>query len=1532
MLRSIFTRLSVAMLLCMMSLSYISAQATVVETDCLCSTDGENFEQTLTFTAAPSEIWTFVSANNFFQSVNPFVDFTEGMLITEVPLNSGNYELTGFRASGELASITLMNNGEEFTLELNNICTFPEIVGDSFVCEGSGPQTYAAEGFGVVPIWTVSPPVAVLSSTFDLVIDWSAAAPGIYTIEAAGGYTIGLATFCPETISFEVEVSENNVATQLACNNNLNISLNGACELQIVADMILEGDDINNDAFDVVIRTSPTGEPLTNQMVTQEYLGVSLFVEVRQQCGGNGCWGNLVVEDKSAPALTCPADIILSCEDSADPLISGLPLPDGVVALLQDDGSFIVEDFDFCGDATLRFQDELVDNMLCEGPFGSIIERIWILTDVSGNTSTCSQFISVERADLDQVITFPPNFDNAFPGANPSLEACGDFPRLDNGHPSPDFTGRPEGVFCANVTVEFEDTVLEVCGTESFKLIRRWVIQDICGGADDVLVFNQYITLEDTIAPEVSVPDNSIIVEASGHTCISDIIIPDPSMFVEDCSEWDYTVGFSLTDEKDDPDAVFQTDGIVFDSQQGLFVIENIEALNDTIWIVYLIEDVCGNLSTATSEIVVIDIEEPVAVCDLNTNVGLNEFGVGHAGVSTFDDGSFDNCSLDRILIRRVDGDPCGNNTAEFSEEVTFCCEDVGQTIQVMLRVYDAAGNHNECTVNVTVQDNIPPTLVSCPGPRTIDCDENIDDLGLFGSPVFTDECGFNVTRVDVPLSIGTCGSGSIIRRTFTATDFDGNTTSCVQILTLEDSDPFDENDIDFPDDIDMFDGCPDTDLSPENLPAGFNMPVFDEGPCDMTAASFKDAFFFDVDDVCVKVLRRWTVIEDCTDQIFTHTQTIRVSNTVAPEITCDNITITDGSSADCQATVQIIPVAMDDCTDTEDLIWTYRVNGGPVINGSQLLDNFAGGTHSVVWNAEDECGNIGSCTSTFTIDDNKNPTPICLESIITTIDEDGLTSEIWANDFIKEVFDNCSASEDITISFASDQVTGAMVFDCSDIPSGIVDSILIDLFITDEAGNQEFCSSTLILQDNNDVCEDVIEEDEDEDENDDEDESDDEEDDEDESDDEEDDDNEDDEEDDDNDDDGPGRASISGQVYSENNIVMPEVEINLSGEVPGYPISLLSDDNGIFAFNDVELYQNYSLSAFYDGSHLDGVSTLDLVLIQKHILGTELLDSPYKIIAADANNSMTVTAVDLIELRKLILGVYDELPQNEAWRFVDESFVFSDPITPFPFEENVNINDIDQDQTAKDFIAIKVGDVNNTSGYNGGGLIDERSDVSVNWLIENQDYESGDKLEIDIVSDSDMDLEGFQLSYNFNNLQVDAIVPGKLTVHENQYHKSDKNLKLSWYDQSPVNVNKGDVLFTLVATMEGIGTLASEFVQQNNDLLAESYTRVKGEIVINRINTLIQNNKDEGFVMYQNVPNPFSDITNINFNLPSDQNVTLTVMDYSGKVLFNRVQYFKKGMNRFEISADEIGSSGLLYLTIQTEVHRATQRILVLK
>jgi len=144
-------------------------------------------------------------------------------------------------------------------------------------------------------------------------------------------------------------------------------------------------------------------------------------------------------------------------------------------------------------------------------------------------------------------------------------------------------------------------------------------------------------------------------------------------------------------------------------------------------------------------------------------------------------------------------------------------------------------------------------------------------------------------------------------------------------------------------------------------------------------------------------------------------------------------------------------------------------------------------------------------------------------------------------------------------------------------------------------------------------------------------------------------------------------------------------------------------------------------------------------VLISKHILGIEPLGSPFKLIAADANKSGSVTTADIIAFRKLILGIDTALANNTSWRFIDKSHVFPNPFIPFspapPESKKLqtgadNINGLD-------FTAVKVGDVNGTAAPNArtGG---ERSQGVYSLEVPGQTVQQGETIEVAVGNTQD--------------------------------------------------------------------------------------------------------------------------------------------------------------------------------------------------
>ncbi|GIV32807.1 MAG: hypothetical protein KatS3mg031_0342 [Chitinophagales bacterium] len=141
----------------------------------------------------------------------------------------------------------------------------------------------------------------------------------------------------------------------------------------------------------------------------------------------------------------------------------------------------------------------------------------------------------------------------------------------------------------------------------------------------------------------------------------------------------------------------------------------------------------------------------------------------------------------------------------------------------------------------------------------------------------------------------------------------------------------------------------------------------------------------------------------------------------------------------------------------------------------------------------------------------------------------------------------------------------------------------------------------------------------------------------------------------------------------------------------------MITGDSGEYHFI-VWAGGNYVVEPFHDDDPAvtQGVSTADIVFIRRHILGTEDLSSPYKIIAADANGSASISTLDIVITRSVILGSTAAFSNGRIWEFVRSDQIFPDPLSPFPFESTRTYTSLLADQYGQNFIAVKLGDVNN--------------------------------------------------------------------------------------------------------------------------------------------------------------------------------------------------------------------------------------------
>ncbi len=1190
----------------------------------------------------------------------------------------------------------------------------------------------------------------------------------------------------------------------------------------------------------------------------------------------NQCWGYLLVEDKLDPTIVC-TDVTVFCNEGTSPNdLSNAGLPGYPTTFDNCDPSL---DYDY---------NDVVVDLDCDTYLNGIyitgaIERTWTVTDDHGNSSSCTQKVYLQRATLYDV-AFPPNFD----GYDQPVLNCTDNP--DNvaatGYPTLNGVDILYKGSC-EMSATYEDQVIPQCGG-SFKVLRKWTIIDWCGTApvnypgnlygngEGVLIHTQILKYLDEVAPFISCAAD-ITLSTSNSSCTASTILP-PATISDNCS--DFTVQ-TIT-----PNGTINGNGgAAYNLPYG------------TSTITYVATDACGNVSECTLDVTVEDNVAPIAVCDLNTTVSLGFDGTAEVCYATFDDGSYDNCGDIDLSIRRMD-----SPAAPFTDCIGVFCSDLAGPVQVILKVVDGSGNANTCMVNLEVEDKIDPIII-CPTDKVLDCTDDYTNTALTGTATANDNCGIASIDYTDNANINDCGEG-IVFRTFTATDNQGQTVSCVQKITLVNGNPFFITDTDatnanpndgivWPKDYTTTNCVSDINtLDPENLPVTYNEPHVFESNCSMIGVSHHDKLLDLNAPACFKIIRTWKVIDWCqfdpnsnsTVGYWEYNQVIRVVDEEAPVIAGPADVLVDNFTSNCGAQyVDIVVATATDCannvTITNDS--PYAVAGGADASGS-----YPNGTTTVTFTAMDHCGNASTYSFDVKVVDGKKPTPVCLNGLSVDLMPNSGMVTLWASDFESgSSYDNCTAYNDLEVSFSSDVSNKYKQFTCLELGTNIV-----QIWLTDEAGNQDYCETYVIVQDNMGACSN-----------------------------------------------NPLNAYIEGNIEDETGQDVEDVEVEIAGS---NAIPYMTGNDGEYLFNNLALGSNYNVAPEKDVNPLNGVSTFDLVLISQHILGMQDLGSPYKMIAADANNSGTITTLDLVQLRRLILNIDQSFANNTSWRFVDKNFVFPNSENPFAtaFPEVIAINNLTQNEIA-DFVAVKVGDVNCSAIPNNMlGSLTRNADGTLLFSLEDKKFTADETFTVDFKAKDFKEVLGYQFTLGFdaNVLEVNDVKAGSLkNITEGNFGLTMLNegiITSSWNDFDLTSVDDNEVLFSIEFTALANGQL-SELLE-----ITSKVTRAEAYAGNNQLDVSLVFNSEEGtttvgraFDLYQNQPNPVVNATTIAFNLPTAANATLTISDISGRTLKVINQDFAQGYNEISIEKGDLNVSGILYYRLDTPNDSATKKMILI-
>ena len=595
----------------------------------------------------------------------------------------------------------------------------------------------------------------------------------------------------------------------------------------------------------------------------------------------------------------------------------------------------------------------------------------------------------------------------------------------------------------------------------------------------------------------------------------------------------------------------------------------------------------------------------------------------------------------------------------------------------------------------------------------------------------------------------------------------------------------------------------------------------------------------------------------------------------------------------------------MANITDNGD--GTYSLDGSFPIITSAMGDNIY---HAVRVLFTDGCGNQVSETLVFDVIDCKGPAPICINGLTATLmpqADGGCAMTIWASDFEGSPIYDCTGQGPVTNADGLPRVTKYAIYRAADVeanPNFVPHPTSTGLILTqddeqttvvyvhafDEEGNYDYCETYVLVQPHT-SCN------------------------------------------------GPDNATIAGVIATANSETIEGVEVSINGAAQ---MSMTTATDGAFAFQVLELGGDYTVTPYHNDNPLNGVSTFDIVLISKHILNVDPLDTPYQRLAADVNNSETITTLDMIQIRKLILNITTAFTNNTSWRFIPANYVFPNELNPWQetFPELININNLSQALVNADFIGVKTGDVNGNAQANALAGDDRTLNGVFHLQAEDIAMKAGNTYTVAFTSDQIGNIEGYQATLQLSGAELIDIEYGLATAENfGLRYAAEGQITTSWNQSSSLTglsggqtggkANAEEVLFSLVIRPIADAQL-SEVVSVNSRYTAAEAYR-SGELTGLGIEFINGDALQSVFTLYQNTPNPFTAATLIGFNLSEDASATVTINDASGRVLTIIKGDYAAGYNSINVTKQMIqGATGVLSYTVTTDNHTATKQMIV--
>ncbi|MFT5911340.1 MAG: hypothetical protein ACI9XO_002870 [Paraglaciecola sp.] len=231
----------------------------------------------------------------------------------------------------------------------------------------------------------------------------------------------------------------------------------------------------------------------------------------------------------------------------------------------------------------------------------------------------------------------------------------------------------------------------------------------------------------------------------------------------------------------------------------------------------------------------------------------------------------------------------------------------------------------------------------------------------------------------------------------------------------------------------------------------------------------------------------------------------------------------------------------------------------------------------------------------------------------------------------------------------------------------------------------------------------------------------------------------------------------------------------------------------------------------------------------------------------------------------------------------------------------------------------------------------------------------TGDTVEIDIIVENYTELSAMQFALRWNpdvvtyrdlrNFGLDDLTNSMTNNFNFGFAQlGEGKLRYSWFNDA-TTLDDGTIIFTIVfdvigALGESTDIEVASCPDDNPPLIievgdADGMAIPDDQIEINNGTVTVGTNstsesETQDFTLFQNNPNPFNKETNIRFSLKNHSNTHLSIYNYTGKMIFEKVATLGSGEHSVSIDRSVFPAAGTYFYRLNTQNSDSIRKLIV--